>query len=159
MKKVLKLFAVAMMLGTTVPTMAQTESFTDQTRFVVAKGNGSINIRKAPNTKAQKVGSISSDETLRICQTEWYGSVREESTKIRITLRPDVRTGTQVIRSTDIPVSIPLAISWMWMALICPLAIPTVDVLWAVGNNRLALLRKLFEGKDVAIASSFRLLT
>lgn len=40
MKKVLKLFAVAMMLGTTVPTMAQTESFTDQTRFVVAKGNG-----------------------------------------------------------------------------------------------------------------------
>lgn len=37
------------------------------------------------------------------------------------------------------------------MALICPLAIPTVDVLWAVGNNRLALLRKLFEGKDVAI--------
>ena len=37
------------------------------------------------------------------------------------------------------------------MALICPLAIPTVGVLWAVGNNRLALLRKLFEGKDVAI--------
>ena len=55
MKKVLKLFAVAMMLGTIVPTMAQTESFTDQTQFVVAKGNGSINIRKAPNTKAQQV--------------------------------------------------------------------------------------------------------
>ncbi len=74
MKKVLMLFAVAMMLGTTVPTMAQTESFTDQTQFVVAKGNGSINIRKAPNTKAQKVGSISSDETLPVLAEKdgWY---------------------------------------------------------------------------------------
>lgn len=54
--------------------VAQTESFNDQTQFVMAKGTGSVNIRKAPNGKAAKVSTLGQDETLPVLteQSGWY---------------------------------------------------------------------------------------
>lgn len=74
MKRTILFLAAAMMLGVAMPTMAQTETFTDQTQFVVTKGNGSINIRKAPNAKAAKVSALGQDETLPVLteQAGWY---------------------------------------------------------------------------------------
>lgn len=74
MKRTILFLTAAMMLGMALPTMAQTVSFDDQTQFVVTKGNGSVNIRKAPNTKAQKVGSLAPDATLPVLEEQngWY---------------------------------------------------------------------------------------
>ena len=60
--------------------VAQAPTFTDQTQFVVAKGSGSVNIRKAPNTKAAKVGSIPADFTFPVLQEKdgWYQVVNTE---------------------------------------------------------------------------------
>lgn len=54
--------------------VAQTESINDQTQFVMAKGTGSVNIRKAPNAKAAKVSTLGQDETLPVLTelSGWY---------------------------------------------------------------------------------------
>ena len=74
MKRLFMLLAAAMMLGVAMPTMAQTELFTEQTKFIVPKGSGSINIRKSPNAKSQKVATLGKDETLPVLseQNGWY---------------------------------------------------------------------------------------
>lgn len=74
MRKVFMLFATALMLGMSVPAMAQIESLTEQTKFIVPKGSGSINIRKSPNAKSQKVATLGKDETLPVLteQNGWY---------------------------------------------------------------------------------------
>lgn len=73
MKRFLRTIVVmAAMMAVQLACVAQT--ITDQTQFVVTKGNGSVNIRKAPNTKAAKVGSLGMDETLPVLaeQDGWY---------------------------------------------------------------------------------------
>lgn len=73
MKRFLRTIVVmAAMMAVQLVCVAQT--ITDQTQFVMTKGNGSVNIRKAPNTKAAKVGSLGMDETLPVLaeQNGWY---------------------------------------------------------------------------------------
>lgn len=74
MKKILLLLAVIIFLGVEMPTMAQTVSFTDQTRFIATKGSGSVNVRKTPNTKAPKMGSLYENQALPVLdeQDGWY---------------------------------------------------------------------------------------
>lgn len=75
MKRTLFSFAAAIMLGmAAMPTMAQTESFNDQTQFITPKGTNSVNIRTAPNAKAKKIFSLAQDETLPVLseQNGWY---------------------------------------------------------------------------------------
>lgn len=65
---------IAALVAVQLACVAQTESFNDQTQFVMAKGTGSVNIRKAPNGKAAKVSTLGQDEALPVLteQSGWY---------------------------------------------------------------------------------------
>lgn len=65
---------IAALVAVQLACVAQTESFNDQTQFVMAKGTGSVNIRKTPNAKAAKVSALGQDETLPVLaeQNGWY---------------------------------------------------------------------------------------
>ena len=77
MKKFMQCFAKVTclaMMAVSMTSMAQTVTFTEQTQFVIAKGNGSVNIRKAPNAKAAKVAAMYADQSLPVLKEQggWY---------------------------------------------------------------------------------------
>lgn len=75
MKKMKRTFAVLVaLLAISMAGVAQTVTLTSQTQFVVAKGSGSVNIRKSPNAKAAKAGQMFADQTLPVLQQQdgWY---------------------------------------------------------------------------------------
>ena len=75
MEKLRKILASLLVFMTvSLACVAQTATITDNTQFVIAKGSGSVNIRKAPNTKAAKVASMYADQTLPVLQEKdgWY---------------------------------------------------------------------------------------
>lgn len=75
MKKTFFLLITAMLFGVAMPMMAQNSvQMTNETTFITAKAKGSLNIRKSPNAKAPKVGSLTVDQTLPVIseQNGWY---------------------------------------------------------------------------------------
>lgn len=68
------LLMALIVMGTAQKSMAQNVELNDQTQFVVAKGKGSVNIRKSPNAKAAKADALGEDETLPVIkeQNGWY---------------------------------------------------------------------------------------
>ena len=85
MKKVFYLLASVILFSFTTTTMAQSSAqLNNETKFIVAKAKGSVNIRKMPNAKAAKAGSLAVDQTLPVVGEKqgWYQ-----------VLMPDKKTG------------------------------------------------------------------